>query len=249
MLVQQEQLIASEEIPDVEEITRFQKLLEAFQKYYKALATTREQITKLKNLIRAASNAVTFLLAYPDRVLNSIQDLAMFPFEIEANIVQAMKALEDTIDDTVFLFQNLGSPGSALLNESVLLSLTAVNAMCAVNGKYKNRNEVINSSEKLRKSLKSVTELFEINKYIPNPSNSIEIDNMYNSVLANLHNVAFDSAIERTVILEKDTNIIELAHRFYTASDESVERIISENDLSIVEYIQIKKGRSIIFNR
>ena len=60
--------------------------------------------------------------------------------------------------------------------------------------------------------------------------------------------ISFDARQERSVILEKDSNLIVLTHRFLgLASDENLQTFKRINKIGLSETYRIKKGRLITY--
>ena len=87
----------------------------------------------------------------------------------------------------------------------------------------------------------------DLDSYIPNFETISNLTSMVNYALANLFDIALTANQKRTAILESDTNLILLAHRFYGASEDSFNRLISENKIGMNEIIEIKKGREVVY--
>jgi len=88
-----------------------------------------------------------------------------------------------------------------------------------------------------------------ITSYIPDMAAMQAIEEVVNLTVSNLLNIALNSQQERTVILEADSNAINLTHRFYgmDAADTNLIRFIQTNNLSLNEYLLIRKGTAIVY--
>jgi hypothetical protein len=71
-----------------------------------------------------------------------------------------------------------------------------------------------------------------------------ELSYIVSSTIAYLISQALSSRVERIVVVEKDTNVILLTHRFYglDANDENLNQLIELNEIGLNQILQIKKG-------
>lgn len=85
--------------------------------------------------------------------------------------------------------------------------------------------------------------------YIADATGIIKLNALVAYAVTNLQAVAQDSKQERTIILEEDSNAITLTNRFYGMDDldENLTYFINTNNLKLSEYLQILKGREIIY--
>jgi hypothetical protein len=67
--------------------------------------------------------------------------------------------------------------------------------------------------------------------------------------VSQLMQIALTAQQERTYILEEDSDVINITHRFYglDLSDENITRIIDSNSIGINELLEVKKGRKIVY--
>jgi hypothetical protein len=85
--------------------------------------------------------------------------------------------------------------------------------------------------------------------YIPDANSLIGLNNIINFTISNLYDVALDSKQERSIILEEDSNIFLLTHRFYglQEDDSSIDQFMDQNEIGLNEMLGIRKGRRIIY--
>ena len=85
--------------------------------------------------------------------------------------------------------------------------------------------------------------------YIPNYNSQAALNSLINFSISQLFNIATSSLTERSIILEADSNMIILAHRFYGPSgdDSNTDKFVAQNNIGRNEYLQIKKGRKLVY--
>ena len=87
----------------------------------------------------------------------------------------------------------------------------------------------------------------QLDAYIPNYETMSQLTSMVNYALANLFTIALTANQKRTAILNADSNVILLAHRFYGATDDNINTFIDQNKIGLNELITIKKGREVVY--
>lgn len=85
--------------------------------------------------------------------------------------------------------------------------------------------------------------------YIPDADSLIALGDLVDFAVSSLFTVALNSKQGRILYCEKDTNLINLAHRLYglTIDDSTLESLAATNNIGLLELLQIKKGRKIIW--
>jgi hypothetical protein len=85
--------------------------------------------------------------------------------------------------------------------------------------------------------------------YIPNPLALITMSRLVNFTISNLFVIANNSKQERTVILPEDTDLVQLAKKYYglKQDDSTIDFLRETNHIGIDEILLLKKGRQIIY--
>jgi hypothetical protein len=205
---------------------------------YKNMPSTNELATDLKNKVRAASNAADNLLRYPIEFMQQIESLIAFPFQIEQNFLATLRELNKGLDDL------LGIGDLSLIEPIASCYLSSTNYF-AINGKFDNSKEVVSSIDIILSMNDKVNKFYEDNGISPNFVISQKIDYQKWITIGNLNDIALKSKKQRTIILSKNSNIILLSNKFYGLSDESIEKVLLENNVGIDEVIELEKGREI----
>ena len=83
--------------------------------------------------------------------------------------------------------------------------------------------------------------------YSPNQSNLQSLSSLVNYSVSNVLNIALNSKQERISLLNHDSNIIELTHRFYglDSEDENIKNLITQNNWGINSYLQVPKNTEV----
>jgi len=85
--------------------------------------------------------------------------------------------------------------------------------------------------------------------YVPDYNAQTGLNSLVNYTVSQLFNIATTAQQERTVILEKDSNIVLLAHRFYglQIDDSTIDQFILQNNIGRNEFLEVKKGRVLTY--
>jgi len=235
-------------VPEAATVQSAEETVNKISINYEKLPATNATAVKLKNYVRSASAAAQEYISKPTRYVEQLQQLINFPFEIEQNIQLKLVSLRDSISDLGTLLMGIDSiPGENLLYEVAGFGLITAASATAVSADYANREDVLAAANRLEDSYLDLNTSFESADYLMDAGVVIDADNVYNLTQGNLIQIAFESAQERKLILEKDSNPVSLTHRFYGAGDDNLNKFIDQNALTIDELLQIKKGREIIY--
>ena len=75
----------------------------------------------------------------------------------------------------------------------------------------------------------------------------MEASNTIHLCAGYLVGLAFSLAVERTIVLDRARTIIDLASELYGAVDEHLDFLISSNDLTGAEILELPRGREILW--
>jgi hypothetical protein len=83
--------------------------------------------------------------------------------------------------------------------------------------------------------------------FVADPETMIQLQEIVNYTVANLFSIALDSKQERSIVVESDTNVILLAHRFYglQPDDSTIDYLMTTNNLGLNDLLIIPAGRKI----
>jgi hypothetical protein len=215
---------------------------------YSKLALLAEQAAILKDLARKASSSAQNIVSNAEGYLRDAQNLINFPSLIIQDIKAKIASLAQNAANLISIFiTNDGSSQAKILYEANATAVVSEVGLVAINGSYETRSEIVEVSEIIAGIYNSMLSVFDSENYEPNPETTFNLDNLINTTLANLFEVAFNAKQERQFILDSDSNPVVLAHRFFGAGDENYQKFINANVLSLDELSIIKKGRIIVY--
>jgi hypothetical protein len=88
---------------------------------------------------------------------------------------------------------------------------------------------------------------YEANSYINDGGIAFDTDTLFQFTIAQMYSIAFLSKQERSIYTDTESNMVVLAHRFYGAGDENLQKFIDNNQITLKEHLRIKKGRKIVW--
>lgn len=144
------------------------------------------------------------------------------------------------------------------VNAGSLISALCIAAINPIAGDYGNRNAVLFIAQQIignyNNYLLDLDTLETENggsptSYIPDAGSLIGLSTLVSNTISSLFTIALSSKQERSIICEKDTNIIILTHRLYSLDpfDNNINELILNNNIGLYELTEIKKGREIVY--
>jgi hypothetical protein len=219
-----------------------------FSNNYTNLPNTNEQTERLKDLVRQANADAQNIISTPDRWIRSAIDLINFPSDVALSVAGSINSLKTAAEQ---LKARLLGENKTADNEDLFYSqsnlLLSAGLSTASQGDYFKASDVLDSVDALNSLTLFINEAYEEEGIEQDSEIANSVDYMVNYTISELFNIAFEAKQERSLILEKDSNPVVLAHRFYGISDESLERFISENNITSNELLEVKKGRTLVW--
>ncbi len=245
-------LIATKQIPTLKGINQT-----LYDQGKRAVKTTSDAGDFL-NKFNAANAAISQGISKASEILFTMQAVINAPSEMVNTVkvrVSVLQSQFDTLRSNIegmdrvdkINYENVGG---------TLVSSAAVNTVN--NTEYKTKTDVLEQIDNLRAIHEAfLTDLDGLqtdnggdeDSYIPNSDVLTALDELIKFTVANLYDIALSAKQERIVILEDDSNVILLAHRFYglTPDDETIQQFIDNNNIGLNEILQIRKGRELSF--
>ncbi len=219
------------------------KLTVDAEAYFNAFNTANAAILDATSEPLAAMRAIQTVLNSPGYFADSVQNrISVLSDQVEALRV-GIPGVLTTAAKRIFE-NNIASMISSMLYAS----------STPETDDYENRNDVVSVIETLIDNYNQyVTDLDslqtenggELDSYIPDADSFRSLNLLLNFTVSNLFTIALGSKQERSIILEDDSNVVLLTHRFYKLDDTTLEKFINTNQIGINEMLQIRKGRMI----
>ncbi|MGR3177826.1 MAG: hypothetical protein ACUZ8E_07190 [Candidatus Anammoxibacter sp.] len=221
----------------------------------KSITDDKEAETFRNTVSRAKSNIIN-AIGKPLAAIRSMQEVINFPSLLKQSVELRLETLVDefsklvnaviTIRNDKFLFENnAGGKVTAMM-------VTAATPFDTSD--YGNKKKVLDTIETLLDSYRryidtldslQTTDADELDSYMPDSESMDAINNLVNFTISNLFEIALNSKQERSVVLEEDSDLISITHRFLSldATDEKIDEFILNNNIGINEHLLLKKGR------
>lgn len=224
------------------------------------LISNLDGVDEYYNAFNQASQAVNTLSSTPLQAVRSFQSFLSKPAQFSASV----RSRIDTLAESVTSLSGLS--GGGLLMDSTLYEVNGaalIAAMCAAASTpqeedFQNGVDVLSIIELIIAEYDGyLTELDALqsdnggspSSYIPDAETMTELSGLVNYTVGSLYEIALNARQERSLILEKDSNWILLAHRLYGWSNGEgvIEDLINQNGAGLSEMLQVKKNRKILY--
>lgn len=211
--------------------------------YFNLFNDSKAAILNATNAPFAAINATLLVINYPFLFADSVKNRV-------DTILRQFNILRQTVSTLV-------TPSDKVIYEKSAAYMIATSAQASItNMDYQSSVDVLANMEKLIDSYNNfVSDIDSVqsddasdeNSYIADHDTMMGIEAVINYTVSNLIAIAVGSKQERSIVLEDDSNVIQLAHRFYglEPDDSTIDYLIATNNFSLSENIQVKKGRTI----
>lgn len=220
-----------------------------------------EQSNGYFNAWKEASNAISFGIANASNMALKVSAFTNSPYLFDSAISARLSLFRSQFEKLSLAIGTLTDPKQKKTYEFSSVAIIAAMFNCSIKpiaGDYTNSNSVflvinqlIDTYNLLIENLDSLqTEnAGSVNGYVPSFESLSGLGNLVNYTISNLYQIALNAKQERKLILEADSNVIVLTHRFYglDSSDQNIEMFMNTNSIGMNEYFEIKKGRIITY--
>lgn len=252
---------AFDETPSPADVNKAAANNNKFYTLGKKLTSIAEESQNYFDLFNKANAAILNATALPLVALAAVQAAINAPALFTASVKSRIALIGNQFN---LLRGNLGfinTRSGKKMYEATgasLISAQATAASTPVEGDYGNMNSVLEIIEPLIENYNVYLEDLDslqsdnggdVDSYIPDADSLNALTSLINFTVSNLLKIALNSKKERSVILDADSNWIELTHRFYglDARDKNIEELMNNNDAGLNEILHVRKGRKIIY--
>jgi hypothetical protein len=215
------------------------------------------QYNEYFNLFNAANAAIINATSNASAPIGAAYRLITYPALFAQSVRSRLQLFRQQLDSLISLL----TPQNASIYESqagACISGMFLTAVTPQANDYSNAVDVLEVSDAIVlafndyiANLDGLTSLdpTQPDAFIPNidPLQTLQ-DGVFFTV-SQLMTIALAAQQERTYILEEDSDVINITHRFYGLDfeDENINQIIDANNIGINEILEIKKGRKIVY--
>jgi len=244
--------------PTVSDANAMNSVVESLDSSTDKIITNDEESETFRNLVTKAKSDIINATGEPLAAIRSMQEVINFPARITQSVDSRLRTLVNEFDALVDAVLVLTKRSDKFLFENnaggKITAITVAIATPLSPDDYGNKPKVLEVIETLLNSYNKYIDTLdflqtddadELDSYIPDSDSMVLISNLVNFTLSNLFNIALNAKQERQVILEENSNLINLTHRFYglDVADENIDEFILNNNVGINEHLLIKKGR------
>ncbi len=220
-----------------------------------------DEIENYYNIFGIANSAVNNLVASPLIAMRTILALISAPALFTANIKNKHKLFSSqlgTLNANLLGIVDVSSKEIYQGQAAGVVSSSALAGIVAPQSDYMTIDNVFDSITSIldlyNQFIADMDALQTANggsptSFIPSQAVLFGLSQLVNTAISNLFTVGLNAKKQYSIITEKDTNFILLAHRFYglDATDKNINDLISQNNLGLNGVLQIKKNTTIFY--
>lgn len=223
------------------------KLPEEFEGYY--------------NAFNQASSFINTATATPLLAMRATIALLTYPANFKSNATDRVNLLNTTFNElrkTVANSLDVSSKQIYQVQGSAIISAICLASSTPQDSDYTNKRVALSVINALLTSYQNFLydlDLLQsnnggsINSFIAGANSLIQLESLVYYTISNLYLIALNSKTERSIITEKDTNIILLTHRLYGLDklDKNIDELIKNNNWGLNYLLQINKGTRVLY--
>ena len=215
--------------------------------YFQLFQTANSAVSVMAANTSNAAQLITNLYTYPSLFVSGIKERLTLLFKQLVKLGSALNTLSTPNEKKIYELSGgavLTSIVSATINPLGTDYNTSKDVIESIDSIVLSWNTYINNIEAIQTDTNDL-----VDSYVPDFNSLRPLMELINFATANLINIALDASSERSIILESDSNAILLTHRFYglNEGDSNLNKFINQNNLSVNELIEIKKGKKIVY--
>lgn len=251
--------------PSLDDISEMDVLVDNYDSTFTKLMQTDDENNKFQLLLSQARSAIIRANTDPLTAAKALQDVVDFPSKLVRSVNSRVVELQNEFTRYTNSFDNLVlgtiTRTTRLLYElqgaALILGLAVARSTPETDSDYPTRAKVLEEIDFMLNFYNTyLVKLDEFqtdtadepDSFVPNSDSMFNVDKTVNEAVSNLFDIAFNARQQRTVILERDSNIINLTHRFYGLADEvNIATFMENNNIGISEILNIRKDRELTY--
>lgn len=222
-----------------------------------------DAVAGITNAVNTAINSVTVGIGKVEGFILDVQTAINYPFTIAAQVKARINSFEEAFNRLTGTIDNLTSTNNEKrYYEANGASGIGAAAAAAVNQieeyPYSSRTEVDEVNAKIVTLYETfVTKLDEIQAdsataeeaYVPDKDVILQLQSIVDLTVSRLFEVALKAKQEQTLVLEEESDPVNVAHRIYglTPTDEELEAFVENNTIGVNELFLLPKGKQIVY--
>lgn len=220
-----------------------------------------EQFEQFTNIFNTASTYIDTATATPLLMMRAVMGVITAPSQFLISAQTRVKLLQDTMDSLRANILGFITVSSKQLFQNK--SGACMGALCVATGTplgadYANATTILEVIDILSaRRAQYIADLDSLQSdnggnttsFIPDASALIAVNDLVNVTIAALYSLSLSARSERSIVCETETNWIVLAHRLYGLdnTDVNINSLIDQNQSTREEYLQLEKGRRVVY--
>jgi hypothetical protein len=223
--------------------------------------TIPEEVENYFNLFNQANSFVNTATESPLRAMRTTIAMINAPAKFTADVEVRTDLLIDQFETLRANLNFITKPSSKQIYQAhggAIISALCLAATTPLTSDYPNSTKVLSILDKIVDTYTQFIEDLDflqsvdggkVNAFIPHAPSIIALNYLYNISLEGLFKIALSSKKERSIILEKDSNVILLTKRLYGLDqfDANMNELINNNGWGLIHMLGIKKGTKVIY--
>jgi hypothetical protein len=225
------------------------------------VAPNTDAASEYYNLFTEANAAILEATTEPLAAMRKIQAVLNYPALFADSVKNRINLLIEQYESLQGIIDNLDSQVEKKTFEAfggAIISSIAQSAVTPLTGNYANKTDVLAIIDLILESWSGYIEDLDSMQdenggleggFVPDFTSIAGLSSLVNFTVSNLFETALGARQERSILLEDDSNVILLAHRFYglDADDTIIEEFMNNNNIGLSEILLIRKGRRLIY--
>ena len=222
------------------------------------------QAADFRNVTNQANRAITTATSDPLAAMRAIDAVLNYPAQLQNSIESRLNTLTDAFTGLINKIGNSPQTIPASQKRFHERALTGnVTAMASAignpgGGGSGSRSTALGMTQIIIDTYNEFVETLDsmqttnggtLTSYVPNQENLRRAQDLINFVITEFIAMTLTEKQEHKIILEAETNLILLTHRFYglDEEDENINTFIETNQIGLDEMLLIKKGREVVY--
>lgn len=220
-----------------------------------------DQASEYFNVFNTATTYVNTATATPLLAIRSTVALLNYPSQFAISVQQRMNLIKTQLDSLRTQVANITGLATKQLYQvqaSALMTALAESATTPLPKDYTNVKKVNDANNTLvtyyNYLLADLDFLQSINgsspdSFIPDQPSMNALDSLINFCISSLYTIALNSKKERSIVLDADTNLVNLTNKIYglDPNDNNMLELMENNGWGLTQILQIKKNTRVLY--
>lgn len=247
--------------PSLEDVEDLSSQIEAHFAEVEGKIKDATKFSQVKQTFEEATRLAKGAIEAPGAAMDGLQRMVNTPARLSQSVKSKMDILQQSFNKVRDRFNSKDDPSSSEKVNYEFGQVANISAQCLASvksepGDYQSRRDVfavtdqiLANADLLKSDLNAAQDdnTYSNSNYVPSHSVQRGLSETLSKTLAKLSSIALNTQQERFVQLKQGDSPINLAHKYYGISDESLERFLDTNRVGMEEFFWLPEGRYILF--